>query len=107
MNLKKKLFYAVAGIFFGKLLLVALIFNFSNLTDHQFSENNLSRPEAIQPAAAPASNITISFGRSAEPIDEIFRIIFILFLISPPIIVILLLVIISKMNRKDSMKLFN
>jgi len=41
---------------------------------------------------------------SSNPLDRLFQILFILFIISPPIIVVLLLVIISKMNRKNTME---
>jgi hypothetical protein len=102
MKLKHKLFYAVAGFLVAKLVLIGLILGYSNLADRQLSNHNLLNRESIQQTSS--SNITISFERSSEPMDEIFRIIFILFLISPPIIVILLLVIISKMNSKDKMK---
>lgn len=102
MKMKQKLFYAVAGFFVAKLVLIGLLIGFSNFADRQFSNNNLSNSRLIQ--QAPSSNITVSFESSSNPMRCVIEILFWLFLISPPVIVVLLLVIISKMNSKDEMK---
>lgn len=67
----------------------------AKVSDNQYLEVLKDTPNGVTVRFEPVSS---------NPLDKLFQILFILFIISPPIIVILLLIIISKMNRKDSME---
>lgn len=106
MNFRQKLFYAIAGFIIG----ISAFSGASYFTGNQpAAERELSfeqsrlRTSGIN-SVTGAGLIDIQRTASAPISFHIFRILFILFIISPPLIVVLLLVIISKMDRRDSIK---
>lgn len=83
MRSNKKIIYAIAALISLKLLFLSFVLGLNSFVTNSYS------PEILL---------------AADPVENLFRILFILFIISPPMIVVLLFLIWKELKKRNRMK---
>lgn len=83
MHSNKKIVYAIAALISLKFLFLSFVLGLNGYITNSYN------PEILM---------------SADPMENLFRILFILFIISPPLIVVLLFLIWKELKKRNRMK---